>query len=105
MGVNLCQSVDNNAKDAKGNAKVAKECKGRQGKCKDAEKAKSAKKNFFCVLCKLLCFLWFFIAIGVNLCQSVDGNAKDAKGTKDAKELTQRRRETQRRKETILCSL
>ncbi len=47
-----------------------------------------------------------FSKIGVNLCQSVDRDAKGAKDTKDAKKVTQRRRETQRRKEKIfLCSL
>ena len=73
--------------------------------------------DFFCVLCKFLCSLCFFLSIGANLCQSVDSNAKGAKGRKGrqeinaktqrkqkckevnakvAKELTQRRKETQR---------
>ncbi len=40
--------------------------------------------DFFCVLCKFLCLLWFFSSIGVNLCKSVDD--KDAKGAKDTKD-------------------
>ena len=54
IGVNLCQSVDKDAKNAKG--------------------TKDAKRSFFCVLCKFLCLLWFYSSIGVNLCQSVDKN-------------------------------
>ncbi len=48
--------------------------------------------DFFCVLCKFLCppanfcvLCDFLPSIGVNLCQSVDNDAKDAKDTKGAK--------------------
>jgi len=60
-----------------GNAKVAKGMKV-------AKKKVSVFSVIFCVLCG-------FSSIGVNLCQSVDGNAKVAKDTEDAK-ITQIRR-------------
>jgi len=63
IGVNLCKSVDGNAKDAKGNAKAQRKQRRRERKevnAKGAKDTEDAKKNFFCVLCKFLCFLWFF---------------------------------------------
>ncbi len=74
----------------------------------DAVTRRNAKKSFFCVLCKFLCFLWFSCSISVNLCQSVDRDAKDAKDTKDAKgnAKTQRKQRRRGRKEKFfLCSL
>ncbi len=75
IGVNLCQSVDRDAKDTKG-TKDAKKVTQRRRENRGAESTKKGRKcrqeKTFCVLCKFLCPLWFFPSIGVNLCQSVN---------------------------------
>ena len=72
IGENLCQSVDRDAKDAKG-TKDAKELTQRRRESRGTEKSFSVFSVNFCVFCG------FLLTIGVNLCQSVDKHAKDAK--------------------------
>ena len=117
-------------RDAKGNAKTQREQSRKERKevnAKGAKDAKSSKKKFFlCFLCFLwcLCVLCGFPSIGVNLCQSVDDNAKTQreqkrrerkeltpraqkghKGRQDLRRVGARHRLAQRRKEKILCPL
>ncbi len=94
IGVNLCQSVDGNAKDAKNtkDAKVNAEAQRKQRTQREVffrvfplylrrnnpttqrlnPSVPQSLNPSLCVLCKFLCPLWLPSSIGVNLCQSVD---------------------------------
>ncbi len=92
IGVNLCQSVDRDAKVAKGNAKTQRKQRRRGRKEKNTDY--TDWHRFFCGICEIC---GFNHPIGVNLCQSVDRDAKVAKDTKGAKGNARAQRKQRRR--------
>ncbi len=99
IGVNLCQSVDRDAKvakdtkGAKGNAKTQRKQRrrGRQGQ---KPQITQISTDFFCGICEIC---GFNHPIGMNLCQSVDRDAKVAEDTKGAKSNARAQRKQRRR--------
>ncbi len=71
IGVNLCQSVDNDAKGAK-DTKDAKKVTQRRRVGARHRLAQRRREEISVFSVVFLCFLWFSFSIGVNLCQSVD---------------------------------
>ena len=79
-------------------AKVAKGTEGAKINA-EAQRKQRTQRKVFSVFSVNFCVFRVFFSIGVNLCQSVERDAKAAKGTKDAKEVTQRRRGSKGRQE------